>query len=86
LSTQDFIVELFCRIDDRMAGVPRDPRTHLWPGEIVTLGVLFTLKGARQRRFYHWLSSNHRPLFPRLPGHLFQMPERTRLFRLPAAH
>ena len=79
LSTQDFIAELFCRIDDRMFDVPKDPRAHLWPGEIVTLGVLFTLKGGSQRRFYQWLSSNYRPLFPHLP-------ERTRLFRLLAAH
>ena len=79
LSTQDFIAELFCRIDDRMFDVPKDPRAHLWPGKIVTLGVLLRLKGGSQRRFYQWLSSNYRPLFPHLP-------ERTRLFRLLAAH
>lgn len=75
LTTQDFITELFCRIDEAMTGVQKDPRAHLWPGEIVTLGVLFVLKASSQRRFYLWLSANFGHLFPDLP-------ERTRLFRL----
>lgn len=75
LNTPDFIAELFCRVDDQMNGVPKDPRAHLWPGEVVTLGVLFVLKASSQRRFYLWLSGNFAHLFPGLP-------ERTRLFRL----
>jgi hypothetical protein len=46
----------------------------LHPSEVVTLGMLFALKGVGTRAFYRWLSNNYRYLFPRLP-------ERTRLFR-----
>jgi len=79
LTQQEFIAELFCRVDDAMTEVPKDPRAKLWPGELVTLGILFTLRGQSQRRFYRWLWCNFRPLFPHLP-------ERTRLFRLLARH
>jgi hypothetical protein len=41
--------------------------------------MLYALKGGGQRAFYRWLWRNHRGLFP-------QLPERTRLFRLLAAH
>jgi len=79
LSTHDLIVELFCRTDDQMKQVEKDPRAYLWPSEIVTLAVLFVLKGKGERAFYRWLRNNYLDLFPRLP-------ERTRLFRLFAAH
>lgn len=45
------------------------------PSEIVTLGMLFALKGKRGRAFSRWVNSNWRKFFPKLP-------ERTRLFRL----
>ena len=79
MSTHDLIVELFCRTDDQMKQVEKDPRAYLWPSEIVTLAVLFVLKGKGGRPFYRWLKNNHLALFPNLP-------ERTRLFRLFAAH
>jgi len=79
MTTQDFITELFCRIDDAMKDVAKHPLCLLFPSEIVTLGVLFALKGGGSRAFYRWLERDYRPLFPRLP-------ERTRLFRLFAAH
>ena|SRR5438552_376793 len=79
LSTEDFITELFVRIDEQMIDVRKDPRANLWPGEIVTLALLFAIKGVGERAFYRWLLRDWRGLFPRLP-------ERTRLFRLFAAH
>ncbi len=79
LSTVDFITELFCRIDEKMAGVDKHPQASLWPGEIVTLAMLFVLKGSGERAFYRWAGRDLRPLFPKLP-------ERTRLFRLFARH
>ncbi len=79
LRTEDFITELFCRIDDAMAGVPKHPQARLWPGEVVTLAVLFALRGQRERAFYRWARRDLPALFPNLP-------ERTRLFRLFAAH
>jgi hypothetical protein len=79
MTTEDFITELFCRIDDQMKGVRPHSQAKLFPSEIVTLGVLFALKGVGNRAFYRWISRDYRKLFPRLP-------ERTRLFRRFATH
>lgn len=77
--TEDFVTELFCRVDAAMAGVPRHAQAALWPGEVVTLMILYALKGRGERAFHRWAARDLRPLFPGLP-------ERTRLFRLFAAH
>jgi hypothetical protein len=79
LCTEDFVTELFCRVDAVMSDVTKHPQAALWPGEVVTLAILFALKGVRERAFYRWAARDLRPLFPRLP-------DRTRLFRLFATH
>lgn len=79
MTTVDFITELFCRIADVMDDIPKHPQAKLYPSEIVTLGILFALKGVGNRQFYRWLIRDYLPLFPHLP-------ERTRLFRLFATH
>src|SRR5712691_7494030 len=79
MTTIDFITALFCQIDDHLAGLPKHPEAHLWPSEVVTLGLLHALKGVGNRAFYRWLTRDYRPLFPRLP-------ERTWLFRLFRTH
>jgi hypothetical protein len=78
LTQEEFIAQLFCRVDDAVKEMPditKDPRAKLWPSELITIGILLVLRGQSQRRFYGWLTSNFRPLFPHLP-------ERTRLLRL----
>ncbi len=79
MTTVDFITGLFCRVDDRMQAVPKHPQAHLYPSEVVTLALLFALKGVGDRAFYRWLVRDYRPLFPGVP-------ERTRLFRLFVTH
>jgi hypothetical protein len=79
MTTSDFITELFCRVDDAMRDVPPHRQARLHPSEIVTLALLFALKGVGNRAFYRWLTRDWRSLFP-------QLPERTRLFRLFATH
>lgn len=79
MSTDDFIIGLFIRVDHVMNDVPKHPDAHLYPSEVVTLAVLFARKGLGPRAFYRWLSRNYKAWFPRLP-------ERTRLFRLFATH
>jgi hypothetical protein len=79
MTTENFITELFCRIDDSMKDIPKHPQANLYPSEVVTLAVLFALKGAGDRAFYRWIARDYRPLFPK-------MPERTRLFRLFKTH
>ena len=78
-TTIEFITALFCQVDDQLAGLPKHPEAHLWPSEVVTLGLLHALKGVGNRPFYRWLTRDYRPLFPHLP-------ERTRLFRLFKTH
>ncbi len=78
MSTQDFITELFCRVDDVMQDLPKHSQSSLYPSEVVTLGLLFAIKGVGNRAFYRWIKRDHLSLFPHLP-------ERTRLFRLFAA-
>src|SRR5512143_1925641 len=75
MTTEDFIIDLLCRIDDQMQAVAKHSQAHLWPSETVTVGVLFGLRGVGARAVYRWLVRDYRPLFPRLP-------ERARLFRL----
>ncbi len=75
MTTVDFITALFYEVDEQMGAIPKHPEAHLWPSEVVTLGLLHALKGGGNRVFYHWLTRDYRVLFPRLP-------ERTRLFRL----
>jgi hypothetical protein len=79
MTTEDFISELFYRVDETRKDVSKHPQACLWPSEIVTLGVLFALKGVGNRAFYRWVSRDWRGLFPALP-------ERTRLVRLFAPH
>src|SRR3990170_1366879 len=79
MTTIDFITILFCKVDDAMRAVPKHPQAKLYPSEIVTLGLLFALKGVGERAFYRWLTRDYRSLFP-------QLPERTRLFRLFKTH
>ena len=74
MTTEDFITDLFCRIDDKMKNVPNHSQAALAPSELVTLGMLFAIKGVGQRAFYRWLNRDYAGLFPNLP-------ERTRLFR-----
>ena len=79
MPTEDFIIDLFCRVDEALGAVPKHAQASLWPSEVVTLGVLFALKGVGNRAFYRWLDKDWRSLFP-------QLPHRTRLFRLCKTH
>jgi hypothetical protein len=74
MTTKDFITDLFCRVDDRMKNVPNHSQAALWPSEVVTIGLLFAIKGVGQQAFYRWLKRDFADCFPRLT-------ERTRLFR-----
>jgi hypothetical protein len=79
MPTEEFIIALFCRVDETMGDEPKHPQAKLYPSEVATLALLYALKGTGERPFYRWLCRDYRQLFPALP-------ERTRLFRLFAAH
>ena len=79
MPTDEIIIRLFCMVDDELGAVNKRSDAHLYPSEIVTIGLLFALKGGRFRPFYRWLNANYRAFFPSLP-------ERTRLQRLLRNH
>jgi hypothetical protein len=79
MTTQDFIIALFCAVAQEMLNVPTRPDAKLYPSEVVTLALLFAIKGGGMRAFYRWLIRDYLPLFP-------QLPERTRVARLFKTH
>ena len=79
MTTIDFITALFYQVDEQLRAMPKHPEAHLWPSEVVTLGLLHALKGGSNRAFYRWLTRDYRALFPHLP-------ERTRLLCLFTTH
>ena len=74
VTTEDIIIHIFCNVDDRLSGVQKIPQAKLHPSEVVTIGILFALKGRHFRAFYRWLSRDFAALFGGLP-------ERTALLR-----
>jgi len=78
MTTVDFITELFCRVDNQL-GNAKHPLANLYASEVVTLALLYALKGCGQRAYWRWLVRDYRSLFPKLP-------DRSRLFRLFNTH
>lgn len=82
MTTEDFITQLFCRVDDKLTTSDRNHKhrqAKLYPSEVVTLALLYALRGCGQRAFWRWLTRDYHQLFPKLP-------HRTRLFRLFNSH
>jgi hypothetical protein len=79
MTTEEIIIHIFCLVDDALKGAKRVPQTHLYPSEIVTIGILFALKGGHFRAFYRWLERDFAKLFAGLP-------DRTNLARLLKTH
>lgn len=75
---ENFITELFFIVDESLIKKLKEgnhKQRKLNASEIITLGLLFSIKGGKSRHFYRWLSNNYLYLFPNLP-------DRTNLFRL----
>src|SRR5690349_5568646 len=79
MRTEEIITRLFCMVDDKLCYVNKRKDAQLYPSEIITIGLLFSLKGVHFRAFYRWLKGDWLHLFPNLP-------ERTRLLRLLAQY
>ena len=79
MSTIDFITILFSDVDDKMPEAKKHSQAKLYPSEVVTIALLFSLKGVGNRAFYRWLKRDYLELFPNLP-------HRTRLFQLFNTH
>ena len=79
VTCEQFIIEFFCRVDDMLPKTREHFQAKLSISELVTLGLLFALKGSSQHAFYRWIKQNWNDLFPALPV-------RTRLFRRLKTH
>jgi hypothetical protein len=79
MTTELIIILIFCYVDDRMRDVAKHPDAKLYPSELVTIGMLFSLKGVSFRGFYRWLKRDFNALFGGLP-------DRTRLQRALQVH
>ena len=79
MTTEDIIIHIFCLVDESLKEAKRVPQAHLYPSEIVTIGILFALKGGHFRAFYRWLKRDYDARFAGLP-------DRTRLMRALAVH
>ena len=49
MTTELFITDLFYRVDDRMKEEKKHSQSTLYPSEIVTLALLFSIKGVGGR-------------------------------------
>ncbi len=81
MSTSDIILRIFCLVDDSLPNIPKHPQAKLYPSELVTIGILFALKGGFFRAFYRSLKRDYGEWFG--DGTL---PERSRLQRLLKTH
>jgi hypothetical protein len=79
MTTLDIIIHIFCLVDDELKDLPKHRQAKLYPSEVVTIGLLFALKGGHFRAFYRWLRRDYDDLFAGLP-------DRTRLLRLLETH
>jgi hypothetical protein len=67
MTTEDIIYHIFYLVDERMLAISKHPDAKLYPSEVVTIGILFALKGGHFRAFYRWLKRDYAALFRGLP-------------------
>jgi hypothetical protein len=81
MTTEDIILHIFYLVATSLPAMSRHSQAKLYPSELVTIGILFALKGGYFRAFYRWLKRDYGTWFG--DGTL---PERTRLQRLLKTH
>jgi hypothetical protein len=67
MTTEEIIIHLFFAVDDQMRAVEKVPQARLYLSEVVTIGILFALKGGHFRAFCRWLKRDYGALFGGLP-------------------
>jgi hypothetical protein len=51
MTTELIIIAMFCYVDSRMSGIGKHRQAKLYPSELVTIGILFALKGGSWEAF-----------------------------------
>jgi len=67
MTTEDIIIHIFYYVDEVLKEQPKHHNTSLYPSYVVTIGILFALKGGRFRAFARWLKRDFAYLFGGLP-------------------
>jgi len=67
MTTEDIIIHIFYHVDNAMLEVKKVAQAKLYPSEVVTIGILFALKGGHFRAFCRWLKRDYDQLFGGLP-------------------
>jgi hypothetical protein len=67
MTTEEIIIHNFYHVDNALLGVQKEPKAKLYPSEVVTIGILFALKGGHFRAFYRCLKRDYNALFGGLP-------------------
>lgn len=55
MTTEDIILHIFYLVATTLPAIPRHSQAKLYPSELVTIGILFALKGGHFRAYYRWL-------------------------------
>jgi len=63
MSTEEMIIAMLCTVDDPIGSVKKVPQATLHPGEVLTIGLLFAVKGGHFRAFYGCLKRDYARLF-----------------------
>lgn len=67
MTTEEIIIQIFWAVDNAMPEARKVPQAKLYPSEVVTIGILFALKGGHFRAFCRWLIRDYAGLFGGLP-------------------
>src|SRR4051812_22133249 len=67
MTTEEIIIQIFWVVDNAMLQSQKVPQAKLYPSEVVTIGILFALKGGHFRAFCRWLRRDYAILFGGLP-------------------
>ncbi|WP_152541268.1 hypothetical protein [Kallotenue papyrolyticum] len=59
MPTDELIIGVCCIVDTELADVKWYPKAKLYPGELVTLMVIFSVNGGYYRIFYRWILFNY---------------------------
>ena len=63
MTTEEIVIALLCTVDDPIGSVKKVPQATLHPGEVLTIGLLFAVKGGHFRAFYGCLKRDYARLF-----------------------
>src|ERR1035437_3371511 len=80
LRTEDTITDFLNEAKAKCGHLPKHPQAHLYPYEVVAIGMLRAFRGGSFRSFYRWLKGDWDAVFSG------PLPERTRLSRLLVHH